>query len=169
MQRLGMNILSALGLGLLAVVLADIVINALGDPLADRRAELRERLAQVPNSIQVPDPEGWQFDKWQESLARKPGLWDALVPLPPEPPPAPPPPPKPPDLKEILKGVRPTRQQIGGKKLKLITPEDPKGVWVAVGEQVKGCTLQSFDKERVTFALFWTQGNKEITYSIPRD
>ncbi len=169
MERFGTHLLTALGLGVLAVALAGIVMNALGDPLAGKRAELQERLAQVPKSIQVPDPEGWQFDKWQESLARKPGLWDALIPEPPPPPPAPPAPPKPPDLKEMLAGVRPTRQQIGGKKLKLITPENPKGAWVNIGEQVKGCTLQSFDKMQVTFSLFWTQGNKELTYSIPRE
>ena len=150
-----------------AVILVAIVV-ALGyflmaNPLDARRLQLAAELAEIkPIEVDFHPPD-WDFEAWERSIAEKPALWEELV----EPPPPPkPPPPKPPNLGKMIAGVSASRQQIG-KKAKIITKNDPRGAFMAVGDVVGGLTIKEITKTEVILVLKW-QG-KELTTSLPRN
>ncbi len=136
------------------------------DPLQGRRQLLAEELQRIPHNVEFPAPADWPFETWNDNILSKSALFSALVPMPEPPPPPPPEPPKPPNLCEKLKGVTPTRQQIGKKKIKMITPESPKGAFMSPGDSVAGCKLADFDKQGATFTFFWAEGGKQMSCKI---
>ena len=138
--------------------------TALNDPLAANRTALAGRLDEVPSEISRGAQEASDYSEAVLALRRKGKVWDGLVP---------PPPPKaaapvPPDLGKLLKDVKGLRGQVGDK-VKMQLPGKARPEWVSIGSKIKGCTLKSFDDDKVVFSLFWKEGNKELTFSIKRE
>lgn len=164
MQR----ILLILGCGILAAILVLIAMSIVSDPLGAKRAQLAQDLQNVPAVMEFPEATPLPFSEWEGVISDKIGVWDALVPPPPPPKPPPPPPPTPPDIRKMLEGVKASKHQVGSK-VKIITPESPRGTFYEAGDTVKGCTLKSFDRNAVTFSFFWREGNKELSHVIARE
>ncbi|MFM1918395.1 MAG: hypothetical protein RLZZ303_29 [Candidatus Hydrogenedentota bacterium] len=140
--------------------------NGVSDPLKDERAWLRAEMAQatVPGERAALKEDG----NWQDGLARRPGAWTSITREPPPPPPPPPEKPQEPNVREMLKEVYVTRAQIGDK-IRVISPNAPRGEWLVVGAAINGCVLTSFDKESATFSYEWKEGRKTINVKIPRE
>lgn len=167
LEKIGFWSEFAIGI-LILFVLSQIVMNFLFDPTEVRRQNLSRDLQSVPPSSRLSDSSNVDIDEWGQKIIDKKDLWKPLVPPPPPPPPPPPAPPKRPDVAQMLQGVKASRQQIG-QKIKIFTPEEPRGVLVGVGDTVKGCKVQSFDRSTVTFVYFWQEGKEEIPYTINRE
>jgi len=155
-------------LGALAVaaVLAFMVMNAVTDPLARERSWLETELRYVDK---VPIAEiggGSNADRWGKTILAQEFLWESLIPPPPPPPPKPPPKPKPPDIAKALEGVEASRAQIGNK-VKIITPDNPRGEWMALGETIKGATLEAITRTEVKFTMKWEGG--KVAHTIARN
>jgi len=155
------NVLIA-GAAVFVVVMAAAGYLFVADPLDARRLELAAELSEIkPVDVDFQPPD-WDFDAWGRAIAEKPALWEELI----EPPPPPaPPPPKPPDLAKMIAGVSASRQQIG-KKAKIITKNNARGEFMAVGDVVGGLTIKQITKTEVVLALKWK--GKELTTSLPR-
>ena len=155
------------GGGILILIAAAIVLNLLFNPMNERRRWLAKELAPISETMELREQDQ-QFKAWRQAIDTKPSLWDALVPPPPPPPPPPPAPPVPPDTKKMLEGVKASRMAIGAK-VKIITPENEKGEFLAVGDTVKGFTVKEIQKKQVILELFWKEGNQKIVESLPRE
>lgn len=151
---------------------AIIIFNEVTDPMKERRTILEQKLqaietADVPytaRSLSVA-PE------LHLKLVGNKKMWKALVPPPPPPKPKPKPVKieKPPDLAAMLRGVTPTRQQIGRGdliKVKIKAPGNARGSWMGVGDQIKGLTIVRIEKRSVRFSL--TKNGKEYTHDLSR-
>jgi hypothetical protein len=150
------------GIVALAAVVGLMGYYLVSNPMNAQRTVLATNLANVQTEEVAFEKPSYDFDRWQQSIAAKPALWQELV----APPPAPPPPPeKPPDLDAMLKGVTAGRQQIGGK-VKIAKAGDPKGSFLGVGDTVSGLTIKEISKTTVVLALTWK--GQELTTSIPR-
>lgn len=129
--------------------------------------EKRERLAQELATIEPVEVEfektAWDYEGWQDAIAAKPALWTELVPPPPPPPPRPEPPP---NLEAMIRGVKALRAGIG-KKAKIVTPKDPKGSFMGVGDVVGGLTIKDVTKTSVILGLTWK--DQELTTTLPRE
>jgi hypothetical protein len=132
-----------LGLLLLAALVALLAYQAVNNPVAAMRAELRTELDQareVPDQ-QVDDAADTDFQQMVNTVARRPDLWRTIVP-------PPPPPPKPPNWSQMLSKVIITPQIIGeGDDMKVkikIGPNDP-GRWVEKGSRISSAVVTSVD------------------------
>lgn len=134
--------------------------NGVSDPLKDERAWLRSELAQA--SAPVERAALKEVGNWQDGLARRPSAWTSITREPP------PEKPQEPNVREMLKEVYVTRAQIGDK-IRVISPNAPRGEWLVVGAAINGCVLTSFDKESATFSYEWKEGRKTINVKIPRE
>ncbi len=139
--------------------------NGISDPLAPQRAWLAGELAQVDARGEIRPTA--LSSAWQQSIAEKPTAWMAIT--------KEPPPPKakvpiliPPNLKEMLGEIIVSKAQIGDK-IRVITPQAPRGEWLIVGATINGCTLAKFDRESATFTHEWKEGNKTLSITLPRD
>jgi len=158
------RILHIAGLGVIAAVIAMVVMNALKDPMANRRQAFAEQMDQIPLTPALRQDEELDATRLRVAVAAKPKLWDALV----EEVVVPPPPPKPPDLLSKLKGVVITRQSVGDK-VKVMLPKNNQGVWVAKGEEIiNGCKLKDFDKFNATVSFYWAYNKEELTIDLTR-
>jgi len=68
----------------------------------------------------------------------------------------------------MLEGVRATRQQVG-QKVKIFAPQIPKGVFVAVGDDVNGLKVKAIEKTGVTLSFLWKEKQEELTITLPRE
>lgn len=147
---------------LLAVLFCLLVFLHVKPPARAELLWVEEQVAAIePSRVEFPQPQ-WDFAKWHQAIIGKQSLWQRIVP------PKAPPPKKeepPPDLAEKLKGVQPTRAQIGGK-VQLKTAENGKGAFYAVGDEINGLKIKSITKESVEFSLVWRE--QELTTSLPR-
>lgn len=162
------RIINIVGTGLIALVIGAIVLNLVQDPMSARRAYLKQALAGIQATNDDEEGAQWEFEKWNSVITGKSGVWTGLVPAPPPPPPAPPPPPQRPDLAQMLNGLKASRQKVG-EKIKIITADNPKGAFYAVGDTVNGLKVKAFDKTTVTLSLEWKEGKEELTQTIPRE
>ncbi|MBW7865811.1 MAG: hypothetical protein H3C30_15530 [Candidatus Hydrogenedentes bacterium] len=69
---------------------------------------------------------------------------------------------------KMLEGVKFTRQQVG-PKVKMNSPQSPKGSFVGEGDKVNGLTVKSISKTGVTLTFFWKEKNEELTITMPRE
>lgn len=151
------------------VILARIIWNFVVNPMDAARADLAREVAQA-SSDTVPLDGASDYAALQNDIAARPSLWKELI----EAPPAAQEAPvnavqaKKPDLAAMLKGVKIDRGQIGENKIRVITPEAPKGQWVVVGTVIKGCTLSSFSADGVTFTYHWKEGGQDLRLTLPR-
>jgi len=143
----------------IAIIMA---INALLNPMRARQQELDAKLAVVtPTELSFNQTQA-SLDQWQLAIAGKPALWNPLI----APLPAPSAPPGPgPNIEKMLEGITVSRQQVGSK-VKIISPSNPRGSFVAVGEQVNGATIKEISRTTVTFSVNWN--GQEITHAVPR-
>jgi hypothetical protein len=144
-----------------------LVYNGATDPLAEQRLWMEDRLARIvtlDNNTGGDNADG----TWLEAVATRPGAWRSITTPPPAPEAAPPAPPSKPDVKKMLEGVLPTRQQIGDK-IKLRTPQSERGEWFVKGDSINGCVISEIDKTSVTFSFNWKEGNETIVVKLPRE
>jgi len=148
---------------------ARILLGLVSNPMNGIRADLDRELTQVPVGVGTVRAHN-DFAAIQNTLAARAPLWKVLIPAPeaPKEEPVAAPGPKAPDLAALLKDVSVGRGQIGEGKIRLHTPEAPKGEWVAVGTVINGCTLDSFTQEKVIFTYKWKEGGKELSITLPR-
>ena len=154
-------------LGILATVsvLTFVILNAVRNPIAARREQLRIELAAVPSErVDVgPLSRPVDIDAVQQSISGKEKLWQELIP---PPPPPPPPPAPPPDIAKMLEGVQPTRQQIGDA-IRIIVPGNPRGARCAVGDTINGVTIKEITPTEVIFEYVWK--DKVLSCKLPRN
>lgn len=156
------RLMTAIGIALLAGVMAFGGYRMYANPMKARKAALENHLKSI-KAIDVKfEKPPWDFDKWQSSIASKPALWEGLV-APPLPPP--PPPKQPPDLNAMVQTLSFGRQQVGAK-VKMMDGKDPKGRFVAEGDTVNGLTIKSIGKTSVVLAFPWE--DQELTIELPR-
>lgn len=151
-----------------ALILVRVLMNLVIDPLHGTRQELARALAGVPPNAPLNDMGVTDFERLSRDIQAAPLLWQGLVAPPPPPPPPPPKMPSAPDLAEILNGVQVGKEQIGTTKIKVFTPEDKRGVWLEIGDLVKGCTLISFTREEAVFTYVWEEGGQTLEIALPR-
>ena len=149
-------------LGIAGLILARVVLN-----VVENREELRVALAAVPEHAAIDDSNS-DPQAWAQSIQAAPALWQELVaPAPVAPTPAPKV--EEPDVLAKLKNVRVGKAQIGTTKLKIFTPENPRGTWLELGESVNGCKLTAFDRETAFFSFYWEAGKRNLDVALVRD
>lgn len=139
--------------------------NGISDPLASQRAWLSGELAQVDARGEIQTSA--LSSAWQQSIAGKPSAWMSITKEPPPPEPPKPEAPTPPNLKEMLGEIIVSKAQIGDK-IRVMTPQAPRGEWLIVGATINGCTLAKFDRESATFTHEWKEGGKTLSITLPR-
>lgn len=138
------------GVGLLAVLVGLIVLNAVQNPVAAREKDLDYAIASI-EAPPAPPPTtpGLSYAELEQAITGKPSVWKALID-------APPPVKKAPDLADMLKGVQVTRDVMGSgdsMKVRIRTPENRMAAWKGKGDVVAGLTIESVTAESVTFML----------------
>lgn len=146
----------------LLAVAAVAAVRALQNPYKAREAALENRLAQIKPAPEDVQDEQSNFARWKETIESKPSVWKELVP---PPPPPPPPPPKRPNTKEMIASLQVTRQGIGDK-VRIITQDNPKGVFLGAGDSINGMKIKEVTKAAVTFSLDWN--GEELTEVVQR-
>lgn len=150
-------------IAVLAVVAAAIGLRSAINPYNARQASLQSELAQIkPVEVKLETQQS-NFARWKQTIEAKSSVWQELIP---EPLPPPPPPPKPPNTKEKLAGLKVTRQGIGNKA-RIMSPENPKGVFLGPGDSINGMQIKEVTKKAVTFSLQWN--GQELTETIQRE
>lgn len=137
-------------------------VRSMANPFVDRGAQLQARLNEIkPVEVKLETGQS-NFDRWKDTIISKPSVWKELIP---KPLPPPPPPPKPPNLKKMLAEVQVTRQGFGDK-VRIMTKEEPKGIFLGPGDSVAGLQIKEVTRQSVTFSLNW-QG-QELTEVVER-
>lgn len=157
--------------GVVGLIAATMLWNLVFSPMDAARAALEEELAKVPTHAGTAESMDHDFTQLHEQIAAKPALWQELIapPAPPAPKPAaPPPPPSTPDVAAMLQDLGMAPGQIGKLRMKVITPANPRGDWMKVGDSYNGCRLLSFTREEAVFSYLWKEKNQEITVTLPR-
>ena len=153
------------------VVALKMLLNLFMSPADAVRAELAAELATVPDHAPLSGAGSEDYAALCNPILSKPSLWHELVAAP-APPPAPkaaaPAPPNAPDVAGMLKELGMVRGQIGGNKMRVVTPEAPEGTWMAVGDSFNGCTLESFTREEAVFRYSWKEGGRDLRVTLPR-
>lgn len=153
----------AIVIAVLAVVAAAVGLRSAFNPYKARQAALEAELAQIkPVEVKMETQQS-SFDRWKQTIDSKPAVWQELIPAPPAPPP---PPPKPPNTKEKIAGLKVTRQGIGDK-VRIMSKENPKGVFVGPGDSINGMEVKEVTKTSVTFSLEWN--GQELTETVQRE
>lgn len=142
-------------------------LHAIRNPMHERLAVLETDMASVHY---VPEEyvtnSNANYSAIVAGIVRKTAVWKELV--------APPvkkvKPKPPPDLEKMLEGVIASRRvQIGrGDKLsiKISSPQNRRGKFMGVGDEVNKLRIMEISDESVLFRL--KSGGKEYTYSLPR-
>ena len=150
-------------IAVLAVVAVAVGLHSAINPYKARQSALEADLARIkPVEVKLKTQQS-NFDRWKQTIAAKPAVWQELIPAPPAPPP---PPPKPPNTKEKVAGLKVTRQGIGDK-VRIMSKETPKGVFLGPGDSVNGMKIKEVTKTSVTFSLKWQ--DQELTEIVQRE
>ena len=151
-----------------AVLLALIGVNAAGNPMDKRFAELEQGMAAVryvPEQFMTKQVVNYAVVGRQ--VLSNESLWNELI--------APPPPKLKvaarPNLEKMLRGVVASlRQEITGSDgrtlIRIKTAEDKRGSFKGPGDHVNGLTIQKITANSVVFIL--KKGGKEYTHTLPR-
>ncbi len=145
------------GWGLAVVLAALFAINFAKSPVEARKLALDRQIGGIaPEDVQYDSTPKVNFERLEEAIGNKKAIWRELVEAPPPPPPAP----KKveaPDMPRMLHAVVPSlRSQIGrgeSLKIRISTPEKPRGVFMGLGEIVNGCVIKEIRDDAVVFAL----------------
>jgi len=150
------------GVGLLAVLVGLIVLNALQSPVAARELDLESTLASIETPpAPPPTTPGLSYAELEHAITGNPRVWKALID-------APPPVKKTPDLAGMLKGVQVTRDVMGSgesMKVRIRTPQSRRAAWKGKGDVVAGLTIESVTAESVTFIL--VSNGDTYRHSVP--
>ncbi len=139
------------------------------NPMNQERDALKRALAEIPAQAPLDDHPGQDYARLMQRIDRAPHLWQALVAPPPAPAVAPPPKASAPDLDAMLADIRVSKAQIGTTKIKIFTPESPRGEWIRLGTVINGCTLESFTGDEAIFSYYWKAGDETLRLAIPRE
>lgn len=150
-------------IAVLAVFASAFGVKSVLNPYESRQASLQTELANIKPVEVKHETLQANFDRWRQTIGGKPSVWQELVPAPPPPPP---PPPKPPNVKDKLAGLKITRQGIGSK-VRIMSKENPKGVFVGAGDSINGLEVKEVTKTSVTFSLKWN--GQELTETVRRE
>jgi len=150
------------------ILLALFLYRGVFNPMSDARASLARSLKEVPEQAPLGDHSGQDYAQLMQRIDRAPHLWQELIAPPPAPAPAPPPKPNAPDMDAMLADINVGKAQIGTTKIKVFTPESPRGDWVSLGTVINGCTLESFTSEEAIFRYYWEAGDETLRLAIPR-
>lgn len=149
---------------LLLLTLYRTVVN----PMDQERLALTEALDAIPAQAPLDDHRGQDYAQVMQRIDRVPHLWQELVAPPPAPAPTAPPRPNAPDLDAMLSDINVGKAQIGTTKIKIFSPESPRGEWVSLGAVINGCTLESFTSDEAVFRYYWEAGDETLRLAIPR-
>ncbi len=148
-----------------AVLVGLMGMNLLSGPVEARRESLAFRLENAQSGGSVADTvEHLNYDDLQYAIAAKPDLWAPLTE-------AAKAAAKPPDLEKILQGVSISRNTVGSGadvKIKIMTPENRAGEWVAVGSKVRGLTVKSIDGRRGSVVFVQPFQGREYAFTLTR-
>ncbi len=152
------------GVGLLAVLVGLIVLDAVQSPVAARELDLENSLASI-EAPPAPPPTtpGLSYAELEQAITGKPRVWKALID-------APPPAKKVPDLAGMLKGVQVTRDVMGSgatMKVRIRTPKSRQAAWKGKGDVVAGLTIESVTAKSVTFMLVSEGDTYRHSLAIP--
>ena len=149
-------------IAVLAVVAVAIGLRSAINPYKARQSALEADLARIkPVEVKLQTQQA-NFARWKQTIGAKPAVWQELIPAPPAPPP---PPPKPPNTKEKIAGLKVTRQGIGNKA-RIMSKENPKGVFLGPGDSINGMKIKEVTKTSVIFSLQWN--DQELTETVQR-
>jgi hypothetical protein len=136
-----------------------IVKNAVMSPVSAQRSLFEEEMASLDGAPEELSAQAEKdYETFQSLISDERDQWQELIP----------PPVKEavrPDLGVMLQGVQPTRTQVG-TKIRVITPNAPRGEMFGVGDSVHGVKIKGITPGAVEFSLSW-QG-VELTHSIAR-
>jgi len=150
-------------IAVLAVIAVAVGLRSALNPYRTRQAALQADLAQIkPVEVKLQTKQA-NLARWKQAIGAIPAVWQELIPAPPPPPP---PPPKPPNTKEKIAGLKVTRQGIGDK-VRIMSKENPKGVFLGPGDSINGMKIKEVTKTDVTFSLKWR--DKELTETVHRE
>jgi len=158
---------------LVLLIVAKMALNLFSSPADAVRAELAAELASIPDRAPLSGTDDRDFAALCNPVLEKPSLWQHVIAAPPTPPapevkPMVAAPPNAPNLETLLNGLILRPGQIGQDKMKVITPANPEGAWMALGDTFNGCVLESFTREEAVFSYFWEDGNDVIRATLPR-
>lgn len=134
-------------------------------PVEARRESLEFRLENAQGSGTLASAtQAVNYEDIQYAISAKPDLWaplteaaKAAI--------------KPPDLEQILQGVTISRNTVGSGadvKIKIMTPENRAGEWVAVGSKVRGLTVKSIDGRRGSVVFVQPFQGREYAFTLTR-
>ncbi len=168
--------IDAIGVLLIAAILALFVFNFVRDPLAEDRAWLDTNIRSATGGSSDAALASADFGAWQASIAEHGQIWKALSAPPAAPAPPPPAPCKPPTEAELAKkladeGVKFTKSQIG-KKIKVVVGGNKRGEFFTEGESVKGFAIRSFDRTSVVLSFDFQcpdKSTRTIDFTVTRE
>ena len=155
--------------GIAALVLAKVVLNIFVSPMDRIRDNVAASLAEIPANAPLSNGAGQDYALWARDIKAVPSLWQEIVAPPPPPPPKAPPKASAPNLAEMLADVSIGKGQIGKTKIRVVTPEAPRGRWLQIGDAVNGCTLESFTRKEAIFTYYWEDGGKILEVALLRE
>ncbi len=153
-----------IGVALFAASLAVAAYRVVASPVAAMERDLAQQIeeAQKTDTRYYTRAE-LNYDALEQTIAARKDLWGAIV----KPPPPAPPPPKPPvNVKAMLTGVKATRVGVGGK-VKIVTPEAPRGAFFSIGEVIRGATITAITPTEVEFTV--DDNGKPVKDTLPRE
>lgn len=151
-----------------AMLLLLTLYRAVVNPMERERLALAEALDEIPAQAPLDGNRSQDYAQVMQRIDRASHLWQELVAPPPAPAPAPPPKPNAPDMDAMLADINVGKAQIGTTKIKIFSPESPRGAWVSLGTVINGCTLESFTSEEAIFRYYWEAGDETLRLAIPR-
>lgn len=156
------KVISTIGVcGALAIA-GLMVMNMMHDPMQAERTAFQEALNEVEHTPQDAVPET-DADALVANLLQHQKPWNPLL----KPVKTPPVPRTPPDLNTIFKGISATRSSVGNR-VKMITPDHPHGVFLGVGDALRGGRIVSVDDEQVVIRYRWKENNRDLTHILKR-
>jgi hypothetical protein len=156
-------------LGITALILLKVALNTLVNPMDRVRDDVAAALADIPANAPLDSDEGQDYARWEKDIRAVPTLWQEIIAPPPPAPPKPPPKPSAPDLAKMLANISIGKGQIGKTKIRVLTPDAPRGRWMKTGDVINGCTLESFTRKEAIFTYYWEDGGKILEVALLRE
>jgi hypothetical protein len=148
----------------LIVSAAGIVLNFVRDPFDPNRAELEERLKEIPSASAAPESAfKADYDTWKKNVDGRKNLWDALVARPVAKA-------APPDPSKEMEGITVLPGSSGSganARVRLASPANPRGRMYKVGESVTpNVTVKGVEPKSIAFDV--KVGGQVVPFSMPR-
>ncbi|MFP6584153.1 MAG: hypothetical protein VCD00_16565 [Candidatus Hydrogenedentota bacterium] len=148
------------------VALAWIGIHATQNPMDARYDTLQTEIKDIQvKPVFYVDPAVANFEEQTKAFMARPGLWRELIA------PAKKAAPKPtgPNFKQLMEGIKPSRigMTVGGKvKVRVATPQYPRGTWIQVGDMLNTAKVTQITDQFIVVEK--SKGGKVYTHRLPR-